>query len=585
MPESQDMMFDELNWMREYLRIVPMEGRQLVPLNVNDAQLRVHNTLDMQRQAGLPMRAIVLKARREGVSTYIAGRFFTACHLNPQTFAYLVSADEAATDKVFKMIRLFYQKLPKQLRRRTDYSGRKEIIYSQPHGSSLLCGTAGTGVLGRGGLTHYFHATEFAHWPNAKGQFGGAIQEVPDDPETCVMVESTANGVGGAFHDMYMQAMEDWRESKNLRNFLPIFLPWFIFDRYQMIDADDDGFEVGRPGREAIPSEALDEERWLVDRFALTVPQLRWRRWAIKNKCQNDLLLFHQEYPATPEEAFVSTGRPAFPSGLIQQQRQRLADDQDVQKVWFVGDDQHEPVLRQINCWTVRYEPLPDHEYAMGIDTMEGILSDKDDDKSEQDYHGVAIYDRTANEYVAIYHGRGPQHELAKQCLWAAAYYNRAWVAPELPYGMVVLDRLREAGYENIYNRRTHEDHYTDMESDALGWKTTQANRNYMIDTWTAALEDMTVGFEEIVKEMGSFVYDKHGKRIHLPGHHDDLLFACFIAYQVHLHCPLRRPMGSRSKYQPKESRRTYRPACYIGGMDEDFYSESEDAWMTLQTS
>jgi hypothetical protein len=50
----------------------------------------------------------------------------------------------------------------------------------------------------------------------------------------------------------------------------------------------------------------------LREKNALTWEQLNWRRYTVANKCQGDEELFMQEYPSTPEEAFISSGRPKF---------------------------------------------------------------------------------------------------------------------------------------------------------------------------------------------------------------------------------------------------------------------------------
>jgi len=235
---------------------------------------------------------------------------FYEINARPMRNACVCSADADASNKVFKMARLFQDKMPDGVKRATDYSSRNEIVYSKPHMSSFSVATAGKDVLGRGGLTHFLHLSEFAFWNNAKEQLGGALQEVPDDTDTIVIIESTANGVGGAFYDIYMEAYEDYLKSKDLRNFLPIFLPWYIFPKYVM-----DGFlEVGKPHAAWVDPEWCEYEDELVRSMGCTPEQLMWRRWAIKNRCQGDLSLFKQEYPATVQEAFQASGRPYFHS-------------------------------------------------------------------------------------------------------------------------------------------------------------------------------------------------------------------------------------------------------------------------------
>ena len=41
------------------------------------------------------------------------------------------------------------------------------------------------------------------------------------------------------------------------------------------------------------------------------------RRWAIENNCGGDVELFRQEYPACPEEAFLSTGSCIFDKAAL----------------------------------------------------------------------------------------------------------------------------------------------------------------------------------------------------------------------------------------------------------------------------
>ena len=52
--------------------------------------------------------------------------------------------------------------------------------------------------------------------------------------------------------------------------------------------------------------------------------QLNWRRWAIINKADGDIEKFQQEYPATIQEAFISSSGLAIPRDLIDMQVQNI---------------------------------------------------------------------------------------------------------------------------------------------------------------------------------------------------------------------------------------------------------------------
>src|ERR1700750_2912890 len=59
----------------QYLKIRPKAG-SLVPFVFNPAQVELHRRLEAQKAKTGRVRAIVLKARQMGISTYIAARYY-----------------------------------------------------------------------------------------------------------------------------------------------------------------------------------------------------------------------------------------------------------------------------------------------------------------------------------------------------------------------------------------------------------------------------------------------------------------------------------------------------------------------------
>ena len=49
-----------------------------------------------------------------------------------------------------------------------------------------------------------------------------------------------------------------------------------------------------------------------MEEHGLSLEQIVWRRWKIEEDFSGNLELFRQEYPLTPEEAFVTSGNPVF---------------------------------------------------------------------------------------------------------------------------------------------------------------------------------------------------------------------------------------------------------------------------------
>ncbi len=554
------------------LKIITMQG-ELKPLVLNLPQLKVHSILAKQQEAGLPMRAIVLKARREGVSTYVEARYFREINRRPMRYACVCSADIDSTDKVFKMASLFQDEIPADLKRPTDYSNRKEIVYSAPHRSQFLCQTAGKDVLGRGGLTHYLHATEFAFWQRAKEQLGGAAQEIPDDPETAIIIESTANGTGGAFYDDFILAVDHWRTTKSLDGYMPIFLPWHIFAAYR---------RQAPRGWQSTP-----EERELQKEYNLDNDQLYWRQWAIENKCQGDLALFKQEYPITWQEAFQATGAPVFSPGIFRFQERHIRDDYK----WGLFDPRTGDFMPHESRWgwCVLDLEAGSREYAIGADTAEHRLLDDRDPHSKRDNDGIAILDRSTKRAVAIWCERGgAQNELGAQILGAGRHYNQAWVNIEIPKGLIALQVLVDAGYQNIYRKRSRETQGLPVETEELGYRVTPVTRQWLINDLISALraDSIILQFRIFLDQMQTFQYDKTGKPIHMPGKHDDLIFGLGHALQADLHCPKETAYSLPERTGDNEPRhqRTINDLAYAGAVDnfdEDEVDYDDSYWRT----
>lgn len=563
---------NRLTFMRRYLKIIDMAGN-LIPLSVNYAQRLFHNSIGRQELAGLPVRAIVLKARREGISTYCQGRFFAEINLKDNRFATVVSADAQATDKVFGMSKLFQQHMPPEFKRETVYSSRQMIKYSEPHRSQLLCQTAGTMVLGRGGLTHYLHNSEVAFWPNAKEQFGGAAQEVPDLPDTMIIMESTANGVGGLFYDMFWDAVERRKRypDEALSGWIPIFLPWWIFPDYQ------------KPVEVHFTRTA--EEQEMVDQYRLCDEQLAWRRWAITVRCMGDESLFKQEFPANAREAFQTTGRNVFPLSLLDRMELAVTDPEGCFVFTYQGGQAFpKDVLRQKDCWILWEYPEPGHEYVLGIDAMEGQLSDRDNPRSDRDWHGAVIYDRTTNRVSGLFHGQCDPDEFGRQCVWCAEYYD-ALAAPEINGpGMVILSAFKRAHYPKIYQRESGTDQTAERDTDFLGWRTTTMSRSLLVSDFKKLVKEDAPGIPsgDILKEMRTFVIDKNGKPIHLPGEHDDLLFALMIAVQVsmQLPSPRRQPGEILGRSRMANTERELSMAGVLDAWEPGDSDDDEYTWM-----
>jgi len=353
-----------------------------------------------------------------------------------------------------------------------------------------------------------------------------------------------------------------------------MFFPWYKFPEYTMPVPDSRLITL-----QTDKDERYGDEKGLVQEYKYTSGQVYWRRLKV-DEFKGDLGQFAEKYPANAEEAFQSSGRPVFSPAAVKRQESMC-----MKGSYYLYDDEgvRFGVEQTMDSWHIIHTPEPDHQYCIGVDTCEGRLSDANDAKSKPDYHGVAVFDRTTRQFVAVYRGSCEQVTLGEQVYHAGIEYNNAWIAPELPNGSVVLNYLKDNTYPSIYQRQkgTESDNTTD--SDLLGWRTTVVTRPYLVNNMIGVMRDGDVifGFKEIINEMRTFVYDKNGKPGHMSGRHDDLLFGCMIAIQQHLEMPYNpTPYAYSSTDSDNYDIGDPRSLCRVGAFDTWKPGDEKDAEM-----
>lgn len=260
------------------------------PLELNKAQLYVHGQLQNQLESTGKVRALILKGRQQGMSTYVGGRFY---HKSTHTFgsrAFILTHEQQATDNLFSMTKRYHENCPAPVRPSTTASSSKELVFGELD-SDYKIGTAGSRGVGRSSTIQLFHGSEVAFWPNADMHAVGVMQAIADVDGTEIILESTANGLGNYFH-------EQWKKAEaGLSDYIPIFVPWYWQDEYRKAAAED--FEL------------TEEEATLKTQYKLNNEQLNWRRNKIVELSTGGVTgedQFKQEYPMNAAEAFRMSG-------------------------------------------------------------------------------------------------------------------------------------------------------------------------------------------------------------------------------------------------------------------------------------
>lgn len=258
-------------------------------LSLNRAQIYLHERLEEQRRKTGRIRALVLKGRQQGISTYIGARYYWRTTHRKGVRTFILTHEQSATDNLFGMVNRYHEHCPSMVRPTTGAANAKELSFVRLD-SGYEVGTAGTKAVGRSKTVQLFHGSEVAFWPNAATHFAGVVQAIPDLPETEIVLESTANGVGGEFHERWQMA------EAGIGDYIAVFIPWFWQPEYRR--AVDASFVLD------------DEEEAYAAAHGLEPEQMAWRRAKIAEL--KDPLLFRQEYPATASEAFQMTGHDSY---------------------------------------------------------------------------------------------------------------------------------------------------------------------------------------------------------------------------------------------------------------------------------
>ena len=528
---------DRVWFMENFLKIRNKQS-QLVPFKLNNAQKRFNEVIENNKKAGKPGRYIILKARQLGMSTFTEGYIYHDTSTREYVNSLIIAHEEKATLNLFSMSKLYYESSPLAIRPMKKYSNGKELVFENPTNddveklnnpglrSKITVATAGTSDTARSGTYHNVHVSEIAFFPNAQNTMTAILQCVPDDVNTFVCLESTANGVGGYFYDMWYAAC------RGENDFTPIFFPWFTDPTYSVdfeTEEEREAFiedvnlvtydESGKPIR--------TEEYYLIEQFGVTYEQLNWRKKTIANKCGGDINVFHQEYPATPEEAFISSGRARFDKNSLKEYE--LSCSEPI----LVGDLRYSsgvlmPYTDPNGCLKIWKKPVKDKIYYLGADVAEGLVTG--------DYSVVIVLDDNL-DVCAKWRGHIDPDLFGEVIIKIARFYNDCIVAPEgNNHGLTTIKTIRDNEYWNFYHTKIY-DKISDTYTKKLGWYTTRKSKPLAIDKLAEYIREKYLGIWDfdIVDELYSYVVDDKGSTNAQEGCHDDCVMALAICLQAFL--------------------------------------------------
>lgn len=491
--------------------IVDMEARA-VPFVLKPPQKRMlHELSNMD---------IILKARKEGISSLILA-MFTVDFLTVENInCVVISHEDKSTQRLFDKVHYFLESMkrtwPGDLPYKLKYNSRHELVNTTKN-STFYIGTAGARAFGRGDTINNLHVSELANWPDQERTMIGLVQSVP--PSGRVFIESTANGMGDYYYKLWTRSREGGSAFKTH------FLAWFELPDYVM--------PVG-----TVPLELTEIEQNLINTYHLSREQIAWRRWKI-SQMGGDYRdpatwdSFNQEFPSNPEEAFIVSGNPVWSPTLIKYYLTHT------QKPKLIGNMRgYSPISIEPNekgYLKIWKEPDEFHSYAIGVDVSEGKVIEAGESGRDRDASCAQVFDKMTYEQVAVWYGRIDPDLLGRQLDMLGRYYNDALIGVERnAIGITPLIVLRDLNYPNLYYRERLGLMVEKITAE-LGWVTDSQSKESIIADATNLLRDKRIILydDQTIGEMLSFVRDSEGKARAAKSAYDDRVMAFLIALRM----------------------------------------------------
>lgn len=533
--EVDPWLTDEFDAMLRSQWIFTQDGEK-IRFTLNDTQEIIWEKIRETRQKKLPGRFIILKARREGVSTLIEELGFTDCLMRPYRQFKIVAHDQEGSDNLFHMIKRSYQELPEHWResrpvkRNTQY----RLDFMRPHYSSITRATANRSYLGSSEAINTLHLSEVAKYkdPPARDAIVSVQQCVPPYWDSLIIKESTAYGKHNYFHEQWELA------EKGKIDFIPLFFPWQHFKTY---------FLPLAPGQKL---ELTEAQRAYKEELKLSDERMNWWLWKKRNDCNDDEKEAHQEYPGAAKYAFKYSGLPYFDPDALEIAGSRVRTPLCVVKLEFTSPQYplvqavEEPAAL-VRIWEF---PEPDAEYVCPMDPSEGAGGDY-----------CVLYVLKVSRKVGVRHKlvaavrnnhlNGVDAAVLQYQL--GTFYNTAFIGTEKNTGAAALHVLERGeltqypqilgGYPNQYYH-THIDKTTMEETERLGWITSKTTKDKMLAELQKTIIDDSVEIydADLIYELEGFCLNKERNRPEATSKdpetrkaHDDTIMCFGIGLQL----------------------------------------------------
>lgn len=499
--------------------------KSTVPFFLNEVQ---HNFIDLLNESIekhkegklLHLRFLVLKGRQQGFTSVITA-YQLANTLIKKNFTGFTLADTADNVRtIFQdKAKYIYNQLPEILKPTEKYNSKTEMFFENLNSSWRI--NVATSQVGRSRTINFFHGSEAAFWTclisDTQSSLGEALTK-----DSIQILESTANGFN-EFKDLWDSG--EW---------INCFYEWWRTPEYR------DNFESTEIKNKFLNDIEVKAEwiwqrlKWLKHSIKLENEQLYWYYNKYKNYLNKDLI--KQEYPCTPEEAFLNSGNCVFNTEILTQRKVELQEiykekpyRQGFFKFKWNDEDSKDFILNSsikfvespMGMIKIYQEPKTYGYYVLGGDTA----------GDGSDFYAGTMIDNTTGKRCATLHSKVDADIYTWQMYCLGMYYNKSLISIEINFNIFPVIELKRLKYPHQYIREEYDRISRKME-EKFGWKTDRNTRPKIISEEQSIVKDHPELFTDIdtIGEMLTFVYDEDMRPDATEGKHDDLLFSDMIA-------------------------------------------------------
>ena len=515
----------------ELVFIVVDKDQKTRPFILNDVQREFIGILnkaidDFNNGLITDISILILKGRQQGFTTVVTAYQLASSILNRNFQGFTLADKSDNSETIFQNKAKYpYSQLPEALKPTEKFNNRKQLLFEKIN-SSWAVDTA-TKDVGRSRTVNFFHGSECAFWKDGISPIQAALGEA--FTKNCIKIyESTANG--------YNDYQKMWDSGVHIN----CFFEWWKTKEYVLSFESEDIHKDFINNINTQECWIYKRLKWLKEEKQLNDNQLYWYFKKYDGYIDKDLI--KQEYPCTPQEAFLLSGKTVFDTELLLERLSKIKkplktgyfrydyDGLKITNIKWVNDRNG-----YINIYQVPNVPKIT-KYCIGGDTSgEG-----------SDYFTGHVLDAKTGTQVAVLKHQFDPDQYTKQMYCLGKWYgtlNRciqdALIGIEANFDSFPIMELQRLGYTNQYVRE-YPDTYTGKTEKRYGFKTTSLTRPTIISNLIQIVREETdsINDKDTLEELLTIVRNEKG-RIEAPeGGHDDQMMGLAIAHYIREQVP-----------------------------------------------